>query len=285
MRKIPCSGRLRSTTSGTVPRSSPTSTVRWRWDSSVIEGVELLGRVVDVGALGRRPARRYPEQAVERHDVVDPQHARGAHGRRQHPAQILVAVPALALRVERREAPALAADEERVRRRTGRGVGGEQLPVAPEVVGVPVDAQGQVEVEAPSCRVDRADRADPAGAASRLRALGDPAHLGVGEPLDVEVIAPGRLVLRPGLVPVPVAVPVPGRELGSSRGRSPPRSVRARKAAYSSASGRPRRKRSISTARPPAAPPVRPPPVDPPRPKAASASAPSTRRLAWAASR
>jgi hypothetical protein len=141
--------------------------------------VQLLGRVAHIGAVGRLRPVGDPVQAVEGHDVVDPEHAGGLELGPEDRPQIGVAALPRALRVGWREAPVLAPDEEVVGGRAHRRAAGEEAAVAPQVVGARVDPQGQVEVETGT-------RLPGAG--------GDAPHLGVGQELDDEVVAPHLVV-------------------------------------------------------------------------------------------
>ena len=65
--------------SGTVPRSSPTTT---HWRATALERdvpEEVVERIGEIGPVGRRGALGDKKQALEAHRVVDAQHARVAH--------------------------------------------------------------------------------------------------------------------------------------------------------------------------------------------------------------
>src|SRR6202163_2381194 len=61
--------------------------------------------------------------------------------------EVIVAPLAQPLGLQRREAPVLPLGEERVRRRTGRGLLGEEVALLPDVEGAAVNAERQVEIE------------------------------------------------------------------------------------------------------------------------------------------
>ncbi len=67
----PCLLMLGLTPAGTVPRSSPATIVLFRCDSRQRTAYNSSAGYVDVDPLCGLPALGYPEQSVQRHDVVD----------------------------------------------------------------------------------------------------------------------------------------------------------------------------------------------------------------------
>ena len=95
----------------------------------------------------RLTSARDPEQPLQAHYVIDPQHAGHAQVMRKRGAQILVSLGPERLGPWRWEAPRLALSEETIGRRSDRHIGRVHVVTAPDVVTAGVDAHGQVEGE------------------------------------------------------------------------------------------------------------------------------------------
>ena len=114
---------------------------------------QVVERIGDVGALGRRCARRHPEQAGQVHHVVDAQRAAMAHVGAQRGDERGVGGIAQAVRHEGRQAPVLTVQVEVVGRRagvrprgidalTGPGLGAARARSHREIL-IQADAQAQ----------------------------------------------------------------------------------------------------------------------------------------------
>ena len=147
------------------------------------DGVELVGRIAHVGAVGRGPRARDPEQPVQTHHVVEPHRRRVRHLVRETRPEVRVPILPRRLRVRRRGAPVLTVREQWIGRRAERGAAGEEGGMAPDVEPVRMHAHRHVEIETDSPRAGvpgrfRDARQARLGRAARLlkfrrRRLGD----------------------------------------------------------------------------------------------------------------
>ena len=135
------------TPSGTVPRSSPTTTAPARCASRATTAWSSSARYDDVRAMAGVEALGDPVEALQSHDVIDAQVGGVTERPPQHADEVAVAVVSDPLGVERRKRPILPAGEEEV---------GWRAPVCPrhERIGRPervepigMDADGEVGVE------------------------------------------------------------------------------------------------------------------------------------------
>ena len=79
--------------------------------------------------------------------MIDAQHAGDAHVMAHARDEVAIAIAAQRDRRQRRQAPVLTAEEQRVGRRAGGEVEQEQVAPAPDLVGVAAHADRQIEVE------------------------------------------------------------------------------------------------------------------------------------------
>ena len=134
---------------------------------------EIVERIGEVGAFRGTGALRDQEEALEPHRVIDAQHARVAHVGAIDGAQGGPALARGGKRIERRQAPVLPLDGERIRRRADRDASRERSGVRPGFGAVRRGPDGKIAIEADL---------EPAAP----RTLRRSPELAVGEPLAEE---------------------------------------------------------------------------------------------------
>src|SRR5688572_8814717 len=107
----------------------------------LIRGIAYVQAVTCVGSVWN------PEQAVQRHDVVETDGAGVSEVSGEGITQVLIAVFAQAKRIERRKTPILSEREEWIGRRAGGESARKEIALSPDIVALGVDADRQVEVE------------------------------------------------------------------------------------------------------------------------------------------
>jgi hypothetical protein len=142
--------------------------------------VKLRRAVVNIDPVSGAKTFGHPKGAMQPHHMVDAQHAGKAHVMAQAFDIVAVALPADCFWLKRRKAPALALDKQTVGGRAAVDAEGEQISLAPDIVAVPVDAEGEVEIER---------------GAAIARARGDLSNLLGALPLNVEMIELGKFVV------------------------------------------------------------------------------------------
>src|SRR5918992_449157 len=88
------------------------------------------------------------------------------------------------LGMKRRKSPILSPGEKSIRRRAAAGRQRERVAFAPDIVAVAVHSQREIQVERGT---------------AMSRFLAKAAHLFISEPLDIEMILPGFLLVIAGL--------------------------------------------------------------------------------------
>ena len=111
------------------------------------DGVQLLLPVADIHPVLRACALRNPVQAVQPHDVVDPQHGRVARVVSHDSPHVRVAVIPDAFGMQRRRPPVLAQGEQSVRRSTDGHAARVQATIHPGVKAFRVRPDRQIQVE------------------------------------------------------------------------------------------------------------------------------------------
>src|SRR4029450_8655606 len=135
--------------------------------------IEFISRIVDVNCFAGPKAARDPKFTVESHDMIDAEHSRILEMMAQTLDIVTIALLSKPVGLQWRKAPVLALGEKAVRRRASAGVKRKHLTLAPDIGGVGVYSQREVELK---CR--------PASS-GLFRQL---AHLFFGLPLHVEMI-------------------------------------------------------------------------------------------------
>ena len=161
---------------GTVPRSSPITTARWRCDSSASRLQQVLQRIGEIGALARRLAARDQPQPHQPHDVIDAHAAGMGECGAQGGEEGIEARGDQGARREAGQAPVLAVRIEGVGRRADRQAHQQVGLARPGMAAGAVHADREV-----------ADQADAhAGGLGRLLRGGEGARR---DPLQEKVIA------------------------------------------------------------------------------------------------
>ena len=109
--------------------------------------VQLLLPVADIHPVLRTCALRNPVQAVQPHDVVDPQHRRVTCVVSHDRPHVRVAVIPDAFGMQRRGPPVLAQGEQSVRRSTDGHTGRVQRTMHPGVKALRMRPDRQIQVE------------------------------------------------------------------------------------------------------------------------------------------
>src|SRR3990172_1644820 len=147
------------------------------------DGVEFVGAMMHIHTLASRESPGNPVQAVQPHDMVEAQQAGVTEMMAQTLDVVAVTLAPNRFGAKRRKPPVLAFDEESVRRRAPVRFQGEKRALAPNVIAVPVYAEGKIEIKR---------------SAAGPRFFRQRAELFVRQPLNVEMIPLGALVIVVG---------------------------------------------------------------------------------------